>query len=75
MNGTDLTQFINLGVAGLAVIIIWLIVQKFLQFVAKQEENFKNTIDNHLDEFSRSNQQLAEVIKELLNWLKFHNGK
>ncbi|MEM5853845.1 MAG: hypothetical protein QW228_05750 [Candidatus Aenigmatarchaeota archaeon] len=75
MNGTDLSQFINLGVAGIAVMVIWLIVQRFLQFVEEQEKNFKNTIDNHLKEFSQSNQRLAEAIKELLDWLKYHNGK
>lgn len=75
MNGTDLSQFVNLGVAGLAVVVIWLIVQRFLQFVADQEKNFKNTIDNHLKDFSCSNQRLSEAIKELLEWLRFHNGK
>lgn len=75
MNGTDLSQFVNLGVAGLAVVIIWLIVQRFLQFVAEQEKNFKNTIDNHLCEQAKASRQLADTIKELLDWLKFHNGK
>ena len=71
----ELTDFLNLGVAGIAVIIIWLIVQRFLKFVEKQEDNFRNTIDNHLKEHSQSSQNLATAIKELLDYLKWHNGK
>ena len=72
MNPLD---FIQLGVAGVAVVVIWLIVQRFLKFVETQENNFKNTIDNHLKESSSASRELASVIKELLDWLKYHNGK
>uniref|UniRef100_A0A7V3JAL9 Uncharacterized protein n=1 Tax=candidate division CPR3 bacterium TaxID=2268181 RepID=A0A7V3JAL9_UNCC3 len=70
----NLTDFIQLGIGGVLAVIVWLIVQKFLQFVEFQEKNFKETVDNHLKENSKANQNLASVIKELLDYLKFHNG-
>ena len=70
------------GPIALALVIIYFIVKKFLEaqkffigFIEKQEINFKNTIDNHLDEQAKANNELASAIKALLDYLKYHNGK
>ncbi len=79
MNPVD---FIQLGVAGIAIIVLGLVIKlflksqdKFVSFMERQETNFKETIDNHLEEHSASNRQLSETIRQLLDWLKYHNGK
>jgi len=71
----NLTDFINLGVGGILAVIIWLIVQRFLKFIEMQENNFKNTVDNHLTENAKASQNLSLVVRELLDYLKSQNGK
>lgn len=83
MNPID---FIQLGIAGVAIVILYLVVKdssksqerrdsKFIEFIGIQESNFKNTIDNHMSKNSDASRQLADTIKELLDWLKYSNGK
>ena len=79
-------DFIQLGVAGVAVIVIAYIVDKFLKsqsrrddsfmnFIQTQEKNFKETIDNHLKEETKSNYYFANTVKELMAYLKGQNNK
>jgi len=70
----DLTQFVNLGASGIAVVVIWLVVQRFLRFIENQENNFQRTINNHLKENAEANRGLSATIRELLDYLKSRNG-
>ena len=78
----ELTQFINLGVAGLAVVVIWFIVQRFLNFAERQENNFNEIIKNHLNhdiesrnQLEKSHDRLATMIEQLIKWLEKNNRK
>lgn len=77
-----LIDFIQLGVAGIAIVAIYLISKMFIDFIKIQEENNKRLIENHLksetkakNKMDKSFDKLARTIGELLKWLKNSNGK
>ena len=72
------------GPVGIALIVLYFVVRNFLRnqkdsqsefmnFIGKQEESFKDTIDNHLKEQTKANNELASAIKQLFDYLKFQN--
>ena len=78
----NLVDYIQLGVAGIAVIVILLVVKEFLRFTKHQEDNFVSVIKNHLSESSKiateqlkSAQNLNKAVEELLTFLRYSNGK
>lgn len=75
----ELVEFIQLGVSGVAIIVIFLIVKEFLSFIHKQENNFSDTINNHIkydteakNKLEKSNEKLTTTIDLLYNFLKNH---
>lgn len=72
MNVFDIAQ-LGIGIFSIGALIY--LVPKFLKFMERQENNFRETINNHLKDNSQSNQNLASVIKELLDYLKSRNHK
>ncbi len=77
----NLIDFIQLGVAGIAIIVIYMISKLFIDFIKVQEENNKKLIQNHLKsetkakmKMNASFNQLAYSIQELLKWFKNNNG-
>ena len=79
MNLLDYTQF---GVAIFAIAALTFCIKEFLKFMSKQEESFKNTIDNHLtsatevaNEQLKSAQILNKAVEELLTFLRYSNGR
>jgi len=72
MNIFDIAQ-LGIGIFSIGALIY--LVPKFLKFMERQEENFRNTINNHLAESTDANRNLANVIKELLDYLKHQNGQ
>jgi len=89
----NLTDFVQFGVAGVAIVAIVYIVKEFLKnqnkrdktfmdFIKDEENEFKNTINNHLEGNSKASLQLSENINKLseninkiLNWLENRNGR
>lgn len=76
----NLIDYIQLGVAGIAVVAIVIIVKEFLSFVKKQEDNFSELIKNHLhndiesrNQLEKSHQRLADMIEQLIRWLNHNN--
>jgi hypothetical protein len=79
MNLTDYAQF---GIAIFTVGALVFCIEKFLKFMEKQEESFKDTIDNHLNESAKiatkqleSAQNLNKAVEELLTFLRYSNGR
>ena len=79
MNPLDFAQ---LGVAGVAVIVLFLVVKEFLKFARKQEESFTEIIKNHLHDSTKTTNKLGKTVKglegtmrELIIFLKNSNGK
>lgn len=79
MNLLDYSQF---GVAIFAIAALAFCIKEFLKFMMKQEESFKNTIDNHLtnatmvaNEQLKSAQSLNKAVEELLVFLRYSNGR
>ena len=79
MNLLDYSQF---GVAIFSIGALCYCIERFLKFMAKQEESFKNTIDNHLtsstevaNEQLKSAQNLNKAVEELLTFLRYSNGR
>ena len=70
----SLIDFANLGVGIFAIAVLAYLVDKFLKFMERQGENFRDTINNHLKENSSANRDLALTIKELLDYLKHTNS-
>ena len=46
-----------------------------MNFIQTQEKNFKETIDNHQKEETKSNYYFANTVKELMAYLKGQNNK
>jgi len=76
----NLIDFIQLGVAGVAIVAIVIIVKGFLQFVENQEKNFILVVTNHMSdsakamkELEKANRESALAIRLLLEFLK-QNG-
>jgi len=72
MSILDLAQ-IGIGTFSIGALIY--LIPKFLKFMEKQEESFKQTIDNHLKENIEANRNLTFAVKELLAYLKAYNNK
>lgn len=79
MNLLDYTEF---GVAAFAIAALAFCITKFLKFMERQELNFKDTIDNHLNESAKisgeqlkSAQNLNRAVEELLTFLRYSNGR
>ena len=64
-NMPDLIPFIQLGVAGVSVIIILLIVKAFLNSLDTQEKDFKEIIVNHLHKDTELHEKTIEAMKSL----------
>lgn len=84
MSSLNLVDFIQLGVAGIAVVAIVIIVKEFLKsnrekdevfikFIERQEENFSDLVKNHLSHNNEVMEGLKDIIKELYVWLKKNN--
>jgi len=72
----NLIDYVQLGVAGVAIVAIVIIVREFLAFVKKQEDNFSELVRNHLEHNTESNNKLeqshnklATMIELLIKWL------
>ena len=79
---TTLIDAAQFGVAIFAIAALVFVIVKFLEFMKKQEENFKDTIDNHLKETSERlnenttvSKNLNKTVEELLKYLRYQNGK
>lgn len=77
-----LTDYAQFGVAIFAIGALCFAIEKFLKFMAKQEESFKETIDNHMykatevaSEQIKSAQNLNKAVEELLVFLRYSNGR
>ena len=77
----SLIEYAQFGVAIFSIGALVFCIKEFLKFMTKQEESFKNTIDNHLHEAKElSNRQLKasenlnKAVEELLTYLRYHNG-
>lgn len=73
----NLIDYVQLGVAGVAIVAIVIIVKEFLAFVKKQEDNFSELVKNHLEHntesnnrLERSHDKLATMIDLLIKWLE-----
>jgi len=82
MSSINLIDFIQLGVAGIAVVAMVIIVKEFLKFARRQEDNFSELIKNHLahdiesrNQLEKSHDKLATMIELLIQWLKNNNRK
>jgi len=64
----DLAQF---GVAIFSIGVVLLIVKEFLKFLKNEMEHLRQDIQRHTEIDDR----LAETVKQLLDYLKFHNGR
>jgi len=64
----DLAQF---GVAIFSMGVVLLIVKEFLKFLKNEMEHLRQDIQRHTEIDDR----LAEAVKQLLDYLKFHNGR
>ena len=64
----DLAQF---GVAIFSIGVVLLIVKEFLKFLKNEMEHLRQDIQRHTEIDDR----LAEAVKQLLDYLKFHNGR
>lgn len=64
----DLAQF---GVAIFSMGVVLLIVKEFLKFLKNEMEHLRQDIQRHTEIDDR----LAETVKQLLDYLKFHNGR
>lgn len=78
MNLLDYSQF---GVAIFSIGALCYCIERFLKFMARQEESFRDTIDNHLNnatsvanEQLKSAQNLNKAVDELLTFLRYSNG-
>jgi len=67
----ELIEFAQFGVAIFSVAIVYFIVRTFLDFLSNDMEHLRRTIEKHTE----IDEKLAEVVKELLEFLRFHNGK
>ena len=70
-------DIIQLGTTGVAIVVIFLVVQKFLEFIKIQERGFTEVIKNHLDDavksqtkMERTNDRLITAVQMLLDFLK-----
>jgi hypothetical protein len=77
-----LSEYSQFGIAIFAIAALVFCIVKFLDFMARQEKNFKNTIDNHLDSSKKSaedqtkmSHELRSAVKELLQFLRYYNNK
>ncbi len=80
----ELSDFIQLGIGGVAVVVSYLIVKEvlrsqrdkdtqFIEFIKRQEDNFNEVVKNHLAHNSQSTRDLEKAIRELYFWLKKNN--
>ncbi len=77
----DIQILVQAGAVGLcffAMILLFKIHQSFICFVKKQEEMFKNTIDNHIkdeikmkEKLIQSNEKLSNSVDKMLEFLKW----
>jgi hypothetical protein len=67
----ELIQFAQFGVAIFSVAIVYFIVRIFLDFLSNDMEHLRKTIEKHTE----IDEKLVEVVKELLEFLRFYNGK
>lgn len=78
----NLTDFIQLGIGGVAIVALVIIVKEFLKFVKHQEDNFTEVIKNHLhddtesrNKLEKSHLRLAIMIEQLIKFLESSNNK
>ena len=76
-----LTDFIQLGVGGVAVVVAYLIVkevlksnkakdEQFVSFITKQEDSFNEIIKNHLNHDIESRNQLEKSHDKLATMIE-----
>lgn len=77
MLNLTILDIIQLGTTGIAIIVIFLVIQKFLEFLKIQENNFSEVIKNHLkhstdaqNKLERTNDKLTVMIEALLRYLR-----
>lgn len=82
MSSINLVDFIQLGVAGIAVVAMVIIVKEFLKSTREKDQQFTEVIKNHLQhdiesrsQLERSHQRLADMIEQLIRWLEHSNHK
>lgn len=66
----NLVDFIQLGVAGIAIVVIWFIVKEFLKFTKHQEDNFSDLIKNDMAHSREVMEGLKDLLKEMYVWMK-----
>lgn len=69
----NLTDFVPLGTTGIAIVVIWFIVQRFLKSSERRDERFIELIKNDMVHTRKTMEDLKDVIKELYFWLKKNN--
>ena len=79
----EIISLVEYGVVGIAIaliVLIFCLVDRFFRFAKHQEDSFKNTIDNHMNEQAKlnrdqleMNKSLKSTVDELLTFLKYHN--
>jgi len=69
---TNLIDFIQLGVGGIAVVVVWFVVKRFLDSIDKKDkqvmeivERFDKTITNHFHEDLESREKLRERLEQM----------
>lgn len=70
MNPLD---YIQLGIAGIALIVIYRIIKEFLCYTKIQEKNFTSIVQNHLKHNTQATSKLEIAITELIIYLKKNN--
>ena len=77
----EVSDYVNLGVAGVAILSSIVIVKAilksqkekdhlFLDFIKQQERNFNELVTNHLSDSSKAMRGLEGTIDRLHSWLK-----
>jgi len=77
----DIQILVQAGAVGLCffmMILHWKTHQSFICFIKKQEEIYKNTIDNYIkdeikmkEKLINSNEKFTLAVKQMLEFLKF----
>ena len=72
----DLTEYLDYGVAALAIAALVIVTSWFISFIKKQEDNFSKIIQNHLHDeaevltdLKESNIKMIAVLENLITLL------
>jgi len=72
----DLTEYLDYGVAALAIAALVVVTSWFISFIKKQEDNFSKIIQNHLHDeaeiltdLKESNIKMIAVLENLITLL------